>query len=255
MHILTTFIVVLGFCAQIWANEARITRLEIKKQGPERVSNKTQGLVSERAMARYLEQREAQNKLLFARTMTPHIWEGNKQVLTGKTYRATLLNSVVSSNLASPMLVKLKEGQGLSHLTKFACQGVSLNLRVHAECHRMILPNREIEVKAQILNLDGSAGLLGVVEDGKEELMTAALASNFAQGALSMAQSRVSTPFGDMRSANPQNQIYQGLIQSGSSASDIYLEELKNVTPVVTVQAGTEVLIYFKEAINEADFL
>lgn len=255
MWFLTTFIVVLGFCAQIWANEARITRLQVKKQGPERVSNKTQSLVSDRAMARYLEQRKAQNKLLFARTMTPHIWEGNKRILTGKTYRATLLNSVVSSNLASPMLVRLKEGQGLSHLTKFACQGVSLNLRVHAECHRMILPNREIEVKAQILNLDGSAGLLGAVEDGKEDLMAAAVASNFAQGALSMAQSRVSIPFGDMRGSNPKNQIYQGLIKSGSSASDIYLEELKNVTPIITVQAGTEVLIYFQEAINEADYL
>jgi hypothetical protein len=254
MRILTTFWVVLGFCAQIWANEARITRLEIKKQASKQSKTQSKGLSHDKAMAHYLEQREEQNKLLFARTMTPHIWEGNRQVLTGKTYRAILLNSVVSSNLASPMLVKLKEGQGLSHLTKFACHGVSLNLRVHAECHRMILPNREIEVKAQILNLDGSAGLLGVVEDGKEDLMAASLASNFAQGALSMAQSRISTPFGDIRSANPKNQIYQGLIQSGSTASDIYLEELKNITPTVTVQAGTEVLIYFQEAINEADF-
>ncbi len=254
MRKLTTFWVVLGFCAQIWANEARITRLEVKKQAPKQSKTQSKGLSQDKAMARYLEQREEQNKLLFARTMTPHIWEGNRQVLTGKTYRAILLNSVVSSNLASPMLVKIKEGQGLSHLTKFACHGVSLNLRVHAECHRMILPNREIEVKAQILNLDGSAGLLGEVEDGKEDLMAASLASNFAQGALSMAQSRVSTPFGDMRSANPKNQIYQGLIQSGSTASDIYLEELKNITPTVTVQAGTEVLIYFQEAINEADF-
>lgn len=254
MQFLTTFIVVLGFCAQLWANEPRITRLEAKNETSKQIKKKSQGMMNSEAMARYLEQREAQNKLLFARTMTPHIWEGDKKVLTGKTYRAILLNSVVSSNLASPMLIKIKEGQGLSHLTKFACQGVSLNLRVHAECHRMILPNRELEVKAQILNLDGSAGLLGEVEDGKEDLMNAALASNFAQGALSLAQSRISTPYGDMRSADAKNQIYQGLIQSGGTASDIYLEELKNTTPTVTVQAGTEVLIYFQEAINEADF-
>lgn len=254
MKILTTISVVLGFCAQIWANEARITRLVPKKDTQNQEIRSTRASKSE-ALEQYLKQREEQNKLFFARTMTPYIWEGNKQILTGQVYRGILLNSVVSTNLASPLIIRIKEGQGLSHLTKFACHGVSLNLRVHAQCHRMILPSREIEVKAQILNLDGSAGLLGEVEDGKEELMAASLASNFAQGALSLAQTRVSTPFGDMRSGDSKNQIYQGLIQSGSTASDIYLEGLKNITPTVTVQAGTEVLIYFQEAINEGDLL
>ena len=90
MRILTTFWVVLGLCAQIWANEPRITRIEIKKEAPKQSKARPRGLNQDKAMARYLEQREEQNKLLFARTMTPHIWEGNRQVLTGKTYRAIL---------------------------------------------------------------------------------------------------------------------------------------------------------------------
>lgn len=253
MKILTTFMVVMGFFAQSMAQGPRITRLAPEKK-PKLETSRPKTSTKRPSLEKYLQERERQNELLFARTMTPHIWEGDKQIQTGKTYRGVLLNSVVSSNLASPMLVRIKDGQGLTHLAKFACQGVSLNLRVHSECHRLILPRKEIQVQAQLLNLDGTAGLIGEVQDGKEELMAAALATNFAQGALSLAQSRIASPFGDIRDSSARNQLSQGLINAGGTASDIYLEELKNITPTVTVQAGTEVLVYFQEAINEADW-
>lgn len=253
MKLLTTFMVVMGFFAQTMAQGPRITRLAPEKK-PKLEISAPKTSTKRPSLEKYLQERERQNELLFARTMTPHIWEGDKQILTGKTYRGVLLNSVVSSNLASPMLVRIKDGQGLTHLAKFACQGASLNLRVHSECHRLILPRKEIQVQAQLLNLDGTAGLIGEVQDGKEELMAAALATNFAQGALSLAQSRIASPFGDIRDSSVKNQLSQGLINAGGTASDIYLEELKNITPTVTIQAGTEVLVYFQEAINEADW-
>lgn len=252
MNFLTTFIVVLGLFAQIWAKTPRITRLKPESQTKEKAPNPRRSL-SDEALSRYLEKREKQNEILFARTMKPYIWEGDSQIQTGKTYRGILLNSVVSTNLASPLLVRVQDGQGLSHLAKFACHGVSLNLRVHAECHRLILPNKEISIQAQLLNMDGTAGLIGEIDDGKDELMMQALASQFSSGALSLAQSRVASPYGDIRDSSTRNQIYQGLINAGGTASDIYLDEMKNITPTVTIQAGTEVLIYFQEAVNEDD--
>ena len=48
-----------------------------------------------------------------------------------------------------------------------------------------------------------------------------------------------------------KNKVFQGLISSGQTTSDILLEDMKNKEPVVTVEAGTQVLIYFQEAINE----
>ena len=43
----------------------------------------------------------------------------------------------------------------------------------------------------------------------------------------------------------------QGGIQSGRTTSDILLEEAKTTEPIVTVNAGEEVLVYFMEAVNE----
>jgi len=250
MNFLTTFLVVLGFSAQIWAEEARLTRIRPNK--PDRSAVKlraTQG--DAEILNRLLEGRRKQNDLLYARSSVPVIWEGNQRIQTGKVLRGVLLNSIVSTNLASPVLVRVSQGQSISSLTKFSCQAVTLNKRVHTECSRMISPQNEINISAQLLNLDGSAGLIGHIDDAKEELMGAAIASSFAQGALSLAQSRVTTPLGQIQDSTLKNQLYQGAIQSGGAISDMLIEEMSTVTPTITIQAGTEVLIYFKEAIDD----
>ena len=69
---------------------------------------------------------------------------------------------------------------------------------------------------------------------------------------LSAAQTRISGPLGSINDASVQNQVLQGAINSGRTTSDILLEEMRTQEPVVTVEAGEEVLIYFMEAINEA---
>jgi len=73
----------------------------------------------------------------------------------------------------------------------------------------MITPDKEIAITAQILNLDGSAGLLGEYDDGKEDLIAGAVISDFSSGVLSAAQSRFASPFGDMRDASVKNQLNQ----------------------------------------------
>jgi hypothetical protein len=115
----------------------------------------------------------------------------------------------------------------------------------------MVTPDKEVAISAQILNMDGSSGLMGEYDDGKDDLIAGAVISDFAQGMLSAAQSRLAGPLGAVRDDSSKNQFLQGAIESGRTTSEILLEEMKTKEPVVTVEAGEEILIYFMEALNE----
>ena len=238
----------------LMALEARITRL---KKGPELMSpiknnTKRRENHDEEILKNLLERNAKINQLLQNRSTVPVIWEKGARILTGKVIRGTLLNSIISTNLASPVLILANPGQGLSPQTKFSCQGVTQNKRVLTLCNKMVNPEKEIPIQAQVLNRDGTSGLLGDYDDGKDEMIAGAIASDFAQGMLSAAQSRLSTPFGSIRDDSVKNQVLQGAIESGRTTSDILLEEMKTKEPVVSVQAGEEVLVYFMEAVNES---
>ena len=74
--------------------------------------------------------------------------------------------------------------------------------------------------------------------------------SDFAQGVLSASKTRITTQIG-VEDASLRNKILEGLIQSGETTTDVLLSDMKDAEPVVTVQAGTEVLVYFQEAVHE----
>lgn len=232
------------------SNAVGITRLENKKASPQRhVTTKGK---ENAILERLLQNNQKLTNLLQYRSGEPIVWEKRAKILTGRTFRGVTLNAINSTNLSSPILVQAYPGQGLPHLTRFSCQGVTQNKRVLTLCNLMVTPETETRISAQILNLDGSSGLVGEFDDGKESLIAGAVASDFAQGMLSAAQTRISGPLGSINDASVQNQVLQGAINSGRTTSDILLEEMRTQEPVVTVEAGEEVLIYFMEAINEA---
>lgn len=206
---------------------------------------------NEKILKTLLENNRRLDSLLQRRSGTPVIWEQQAKILTGKVFRGTLLNSINSTNLASPVLVLAIEGQGLPPKTKFSCQGVTQNKRVLTLCNKMVTSEREISIQAQILNMDGSSGLIGEYDDGKDQLIAGAVMSDFAQGMLSAAQSRIAGPLGAVRDDSVKNQLLQGAVESGRTTSEILLEDMKTAEPIVTVEAGEEVLIYFMEALNE----
>lgn len=247
MKIITIILIVLGTC-NLMAKEAWIRRLKpVNKDSSIAIKGRDKNDVLEKL----IENNKRLNELLRTRSSHPIIWEGQGQILTGKTFRVTLLNTIVSTNQASPVLVAAKPGQGLPFNSKFSCQALAQNKRVFCLCNKLITSNTEIPIQAQLLNLDGSSGLEGQYEDGREELIAGAVISNFSQGMLSAAKDRVSTPFGEMQGNSPKNQILQGAINSGHTTTEILLDEMNSTVPVITIEAGTEVLIYFMEAINE----
>lgn len=239
--LITTLLCVLGSLDSN-SMEARITRLQKTKeviQAP--VITKTSSLkkgVNDEAINRVMEQGKRIEALLKRRSAIPIIWEKRKTFKTGTTVRGTLLNSIVSSNLESPVLIEAHANQGLSTGTLFSCKAITKNKRVLTLCNKLIKRNGEHKINAQALNLDGSSGLVGEYNDQKETMIEGALVSEFTSGMINAAGSKISTPY--------------GLVSAGEKSSEILIGEGKNLEPIITVQAGTEVLVYFMEALNES---
>jgi len=180
----------------------------------------------------------------------PLIWDGTKKIETTKVIRGILLNSVVSTNLESPLLVESLDNSSLPSGTRFRCTGVTKNKRILAVCDRMITPTKEVEVKVQVLNLDGSAGLRGEYNDGKDSYIAGAVISDFAKGVISASKNKLAVPLGVVDADSDKNKILEGLANSASTTSDVLLDEMKSQEPKVFIEAGKLVLIFFMEGLN-----
>jgi hypothetical protein len=251
MNKLIAVFIATSLSAQNFAGEARIKRLKNHKQIKTSVkANTRKRSYDDEILKRMHEQNKKITKLLKFKTERPYIWEGNTRILSGRVYRGTLLNSINSTNLASPVIVMADGGQGLPYKSKFSCFGTTAHKRVQVICNKLITHSKEVLVNTQILNFDGSAGLIGKYDDGKEDYIMGAVISDFAQGVLSVSKSRVTTGLGQLEDSSAGNKIMEGLIRSGETTSRVLLEEMKNMEPIVTVDAGARVLIYFREAVN-----
>lgn len=245
------FIVVLATAGTLLSENAAaigITRLKpVEVAKPKSIQRRNDNAILERL----LQNNKKLTDLLQQRSAEPVVWNRRAKILTGKTFRGITLNAINSSNLSSPILVQAFPNQGLPYPTRFSCQGVTQNKRVLTLCNLMISDDKEIPITAQILNPDGSSGLEGEYDDAKESLIAGAVASEFAAGVMSAAQARISGPLGGITDSSVRNQVLQGAVNSGRTTSEILLEEMKTKEPIVSVEAGIEVLVYFMEAVNE----
>lgn len=248
MKLIAILVIALGSCS-LKSASPRITRLKKKTEAKVQLTQPRNN--HDEILNKIIEGNKRINSLLQSKSSIPVVWEQRAKILTGKVFRGTLLNSIVSTNLSSPVIVQALPGQGLPYKTKFICQGTTQNRRVLTLCHKMVTTEKEVSIVAQLLNVDGSSGLEGEYDDGKQELIAGAVASSIGQGMLSAAQTRLGSPFGQFRDDSVKNQVLQGAIESGRTTSDILLEEMKTKEPIVTVEAGEEVLVYFMEALNE----
>ena len=183
-------------------------------------------------------------------TETPLIWDGSKRIESTKVIRGILLNSVVSTNLESPLLIQALPNDSIPEGSKFRCSGITKNKRVLTLCDRMITPVREIEVKVQALNLDGSGGLRGEYNDGKDSYIAGAVISDFAKGIITASKSKLTLPLGQVDEATDRNKILEGLASSATTTTDVLLDEMKSQEPKVFIEAGKPVLLFFMEGIN-----
>ena len=181
---------------------------------------------------------------------TPYIWDGSKRIESTKVIRGILLNSVVSTNLESPLLIEALPNDSIPEGSKFRCTGITKNKRVLTLCDRMITKSKEVDVKVQVLNLDGSAGLRGEYNDGKDSYIAGAVVSEFAKGIITASKSKLTLPIGIVDEATERNKILEGMASSASTTTDVLLDEMKSQEPKVFIEAGKPVLLFFMEGVN-----
>lgn len=243
MKLITISILLTSF--NTYAKEAWIKRLSKKNYSTQKKVNRKS---KHDSLQRLIENNKRLNAIFQKRTAIPVIWTKEKRVLTGETFSGTLLNPIDSTNGLSPVLVRVDSNQGLAFNTKFSCSIESHKNRVFSTCNKLITENQEIPIKAQLLNLDGSSGLLGEYDDGSEDLIVESFISNFSKGLASAAKNKIEHSFGSNELVGKE--ILQGAIKSTETTSEILLKDI-NSGPRITIQSGTKVLIYFMEAIND----
>lgn len=169
---------------------------------------------------------------------------------TGSTLRARLLNSIVSTNLESPLLVEVYPDQGLPEGAKLSCVGVTKHKRVVAACNRLIIQEMdfEFEIVVSLLNPDGSSGIKAdYVYTGKEEFIAGSVASSFARGMIELQTDRIATPMGELTRNTAKNRLMNGVLNSTDDINSMMKSEMQTKEMKVYIKAGKEVLIYFHE--------
>ena len=180
------------------------------------------------------------------------VWDFTNQYdfKTGTVMKGILLNSVLSINLESPLIVEVADGEFLPYGSRFNCRGVTKFKRVMSACHKLITPNdqEEFDVQVTLLNMDGSSGLRAdEVYSGKEEFMAASIATAFSRGLIEIGTERLSSPYGDLAVNNRKNRLTNGVLNSLDETNDLMNSEMKTKEPKAVIYAGRPVLIYFQE--------
>jgi hypothetical protein len=169
-------------------------------------------------------------------------------VNTGTTLKGIILNSVVSSNLESPILVQITESNcDIPSNAKLICTGATKGKRVLTGCTKLITNSDEFPISAILLNTDGTAGLTGEVFTGKEELVVGALVGGGLSAALDVSRDRVSTATGELATNSQRNKVITGAMGGLDEAVSIMGDEAKSKETKITVEAGKSVLIYINQ--------
>jgi hypothetical protein len=180
------------------------------------------------------------------------VWDFTNQYdfRTGTVIKGILLNSVVSTNLESPLLVEVVDGERLPIGTRFSCKGVTKFKRVMSACNKLITPNdlEEFDVQVSLLNADGSSGLKAdEIYTGKEEYVAATIATAFSRGLIELGTERLASPLGEITANTRKNRMTNGVLNSLDETNNMMNSEMKTKEAKAYIRAGMPVLIYFQE--------
>ena len=184
------------------------------------------------------------------------VWDYTNQYdfKTGTTVKGILLNSIVSTNLESPLIVEVQDGERLPIGTRFSCKGITKLKRVIAVCDKLITPtdDEEFEIEASLLNADGSSGLRpDGISTGKEEYIAGTIATAFSKGLIEIGTERVASPLGELTANTRKNRVTNGILNSLDETNNIMNSEMKTREPKAYIEAGRPVLIYFNRRFKQ----
>ena len=180
------------------------------------------------------------------RIETPLIIDSNLIEEASYIGASTSLRILSTSERRAVVLSKLV-GSSLPKDSKIVCEVFTKFRRICGECRRVIINGQGYDIDASLYNKDGSSCVIGKISDEKEKYLVGMTISEMASGALTLSQSTLPTPSGNIIQNTAGNQIKQGLINVGGEATEMFKEEYRTSEPIVTLPKDSRVLIYFKK--------
>lgn len=197
-----------------------------------------------------LAQLENYKKIALLRMDTPFVWDRTVAIKTGDMFFGTLIQNVLSTNIEAPMNVNLQRSKEFPNGGRLICKGITKFKRVHSHCAKLVTNNGEFEVDAQLLDIDGSAGLVGEFYSGKEEYVSGLIVSEAVKGILEISQQRHTTIYGQEVLPTAKNKLLQGSINVSNEVSDLLKDEMQTKEPKVFVKKDKKVIVYFNNSMN-----
>lgn len=168
----------------------------------------------------------------------------------GEFLKATASLGAMATNSQSNLILSNIVGADLPKGSKISCQVIAKYKKVCGTCDRLIIDGVGFDIQADLLNRDGTQCAIGKIADDKELFLTGIAISEIAQGALTVSQSSIPTVGGNIIEASAKNKIAQGLINTGSTATDLLREEFTTREPIVILPQNTNVLVQFKRRVE-----
>lgn len=182
-------------------------------------------------------------QLLALKLSKPHIMDltNSFDFPTGTILKGKLLNSIISTNLISPLIVEITNGE--LEGAKVHCQGTTINKRIQCICPTIIYNDKEYSASATLLNLDGTAGLLGTVYEGHDQLLAANGAQNIIQGLSTLGANTIASPL--------KSKFLEAGSNTISSSTDLLKNDSKENSSMVLIKAGAPVLLFFNQGFKQ----
>ena len=172
-------------------------------------------------------------------------------VKTGTVIKGRLLNSVVSTNLDSPVIVELLPNKFFPDGTKVICKANTKHSRIHTRCTKLIPPEvwaDEYDLVASILNLDGSSGIKpDEISNEEEKYVVGEIVKQGIKSATTWGQALQETAIGDMPESNAKNKLLNGIGGAIDASSDISTRKMQTLESKALAIAGKEIFVYFEE--------
>ncbi len=207
-----------------------VEKKDTKRKISRKKSNSFDELLKSNQKINELLQKRAKSKIFISdSTDTIHYFSGD-------ALKGTLINSIVSTNVPSTILVSISD-QKHSLNYKVFCTGITQNRRVVANCAKLITSYGEFSINAKLLDTDGTFGLRGEYYSSKEEKIATAVALEVIQG--------VTTVNTVSEEDKIRDSLLKGMNSGVAKASSEILEDTENIVPKVYVNSGKEVVIQF----------
>lgn len=173
---------------------------------------------------------------------------------SGSFVFGTLYNRVVLGSEVVQTVIQVNENQGIFSSLRVTgkARPSGVEDRVALELDRLILKSgRTISIRAIGQDEEGASGIVAQVLTSKSIAVAGSVLGSFLSGAASLLQTATPSGFGFSQvERSPGNALLQGASQVAADQSRAALHEATKERPVLILEAGTPVTLFFEEEVR-----